>query len=107
MFTLIGTSCPITDTWVVKWPVLEHQTPLTLKKQKELHQWMVNQAIQSAEHLVMEASPVALGGGRSKNAKSWNSLSGLLWTSLSSLEVHESEGQSIASFDESDNHDEL
>lgn len=48
--------CPVFDTRVVRTPVLERHS-LSLKKQAELRQWMVYQAIHAAEHLLVE------GGG--------------------------------------------
>lgn len=57
--------CPVFDTREVKWPVFERRS-LSLKKQEELRRWMVDQAVKSAEHLVLDGSDtLGLGEGSS------------------------------------------
>ena len=77
--------CPLFDTRVVKWPILERRS-LSLKKQKELRRWMVDEAIQSAEHLIAgSGSSSAPMIGNTGNF-GWNPMKSLAWTGPSKAE---------------------
>jgi hypothetical protein len=77
---LLGERCPIFDTRNVRWPVLERRS-LSLKKQKELRRWMVTQAVQSAEPLVMgESDTLGSNSDDEMNEGAWNSFA---WTNPS------------------------
>ena len=55
--------CPVFDVREVKWPIFERRS-LSLKKQQELRHWMIDQAVKSAEHLILDGSEKrALGSG--------------------------------------------
>lgn len=71
------------DTRVVKWPILERRA-LSLKKQHQLRQWMVDQAIQSAEHLIAGGTPIAVGSdvaydNSDSSQRRWNPMSRMAW----------------------------
>ena len=61
--------CPVYDVREVKWPIFERRS-LSLKKQQELRHWMIDQAVKSAEHLVLDGSDKLTLGSSSGVAKS-------------------------------------
>ncbi|CAB9506870.1 expressed unknown protein [Seminavis robusta] len=71
--------CPVFDTRQVQWPIFERRS-LSLQKQEELRRWMVDRAIQSAEHLLLGggASNRALGNGT--DGKAWNPVKSMTWS---------------------------
>lgn len=49
----------------MKWPIFERRS-LSLNKQEQLRRWMVEQAVKSAEHLVLDGpKTLTLGSGSS------------------------------------------
>lgn len=73
--------CPVFDVREVKWPVFERRS-LSLRKQEELRRWMVDQAIKSAEHLVLDGNS-ALEDGSTSSAVALNPAA-FAWTGQSS-----------------------
>jgi len=78
--------CPVFDSRVVKWPVLERRS-LSLKKQKELRRWMIDEAIQSAEHLIASSATSMIESGDQDGKKrsnfEWNPMTNFAWSSPS------------------------